>query len=333
MLNSISLNDIYMVLGFALSLYSCVANDVIQTLGTFLSSYRDKPAWMIWLFASVILVATFVWGWWVNNGDMAFGRLERIPFAGEFYWWHILPPLALIAMTRKGIPVSTTFLILSIFSNSTVIGLMLAKSFMGYVIAFAVSIILYFIIARPLEKKFLYSQDQKVSKLWHIGKWCATAFLWSQWLMQDAANLYVYLPRKLDFWQMILTLGLFLTLLAWVVYKRGGEIQNIVKLKTNTQDVRSATIIDLVYAFILLYFQNINNVPMSTTWVFIGLLAGREIAMYNRLRFETEKKVYKHVVKDFTKAVVGLFVSMVVVYAINNFDKIVEIVKHYLNLD
>ena len=28
---------------------------------------------------------------------------------------------------------------------------------------------------------------------------------------------------------------------------------------------------------------------MSTTWVFIGLLAGREVALYQRLRFESPK--------------------------------------------
>lgn len=333
MINAISLSDIYMVLGFVLSLYSCVSNDVIQTLGTFLSSNRDKPAWLIWLFAGSVLVVTFVYGWVVNDGDMSFGRLARIPFAEHFGWWHVLPPLILIMLTRKGMPVSTTFLILSVFSSSTVISLMLAKSFMGYLVAFTVSIILYFIISRPVEKMFLYSKGKKISKWWHFAKWSATAFLWSQWLMQDAANLFVYLPRKLSFWEMLMSLCMFLTFLGWVVYKRGGEIQNIVKLKTNTQDVRSATIIDLVYAFILLYFQQVNNIPMSTTWVFIGLLAGREIAMYNRLRFETEKKVYKHVAKDFTKTLLGLIVSIVVVCLINHFDKIKTIMQTYLHLN
>lgn len=315
-------SDIFMVVGFLLSLYSCVSNDVIQTLGTFLSSNKDKPAWVIWVFACSILVITFIWGWHVNNGDMSFGRLDRIPFAQTFHWWHVLPPIILILLTRKGVPVSTTFLILSIFSSTTVIGLMLAKSIIGYILAFVASFILYFIISRPLEKKFLYSKGEKINPLWVAGKWLATGFLWSQWIMQDAANLYVYLPRKLDFWGMIATLVAFVVFMGVICYKRGGEIQNIVKLKTNTQDIRSATIIDLVYAFILLYFKEMNNVPMSTTWVFIGLLAGREIAMYNRIRFETEKKVYKHVIKDFLKASAGLIVSVIVVVLINNFEQI-----------
>ena len=325
-------SNIYMILGFILSLYTCVSNDVIQTLGTFLSSNQNKPFWILWAFSGTVLVLTFVLGWYFNDGDMAFNRLDKIPFAGEFYWYHILPPIVIIFLTRKGVPVSTTFLILSVFSTNTVIGLMLAKSFFGYVLAFISAFILYFIISRPIEKFFLYTRDRAPSKRWIVAKWGATAFLWSQWLMQDAANLFVYLPRQLNFWQMLLSMTAFVLLLGIVCYKRGGEIQNILKLKTNTGDIRSATIIDCVYALILMYFQWVNNVPMSTTWVFIGLLAGREVAMYNRIRFETQKKVYKHVAKDLFKTVFGLAVSIAVVFSINHFDKVYTILDHYFNL-
>lgn len=329
---SITSSDIFMILGFLLSLYTCVSNDVIQTLGTFLSSNQNRPFWVLWIFSGTVLVLTFVLGWYFNGGDMAFNRLDRIPYAGVFHWWHVLPPVIIILLTRKGVPVSTTFLILSVFSSNTIIGMMLAKSFLGYILAFICAFVLYFIISRPVEKFFLYTRDRKPSKYWTIAKWTATAFLWSQWLMQDAANLFVYLPRKLDFWQMVASMVAFILLLGVVCYKRGGEIQNIIKLKTNTQDIRSATIIDLVYALILMYFQQVNNVPMSTTWVFIGLLAGREVAMYNRIRFETQKKVYKHVAKDFLKALIGLVISIVTVLLINHFDKIKMLVLDYLNL-
>ena len=329
---SLTPSNIYMILGFVLSLYTCVSNDVIQTLGTFLSSNQNRPFWVLWIFSSVVLVLTFVLGWYFNDGDMAFGRLTKIPFFFFFYWYHVLPPIVIILLTRKGVPVSTTFLILSVFSTNTVIGLMLAKSFFGYVLAFICAFILYFIIARPVEKRFLYTRDKKPSKRWIAAKWGATAFLWSQWLMQDAANLFVYLPRKLDFWQMLLSMSAFVLLLGVVCYKRGGEIQNILKLKTNTQDIRSATIIDCVYAFILMYFQHVNNVPMSTTWVFIGLLAGREVAMYNRIRFVTQKKVYKHVAKDLLKTIIGLVISIATVLLINHFDKIHALLDYYFNM-
>ncbi len=329
---SLTPSNIFMILGFLLSLYTCVSNDVIQTLGTFLSSTKDRPVWQIWLFTSTVLVVTFVVGWVVNDGDMAFGLLERVPHPETFYWWHILPPLILLYLTKKGIPVATSFLIISIFSSNTIIGMMIAKSFMGYVAALVVSLVLYFFIARSVEKIFLYMKNKQVSKAWVVSKWFSTAVLWTAWLLQDGSKIFVYLPRKLDFWQMVICLIIFSGLLYIICYKRGGEIQNIIKLKTNTQDIRSATIIDIVYAGILIYFLNLNNIPMSTTWVFLGVLAGREIALYNRLRFITEKKVYKYILKDFTKAVIGLVVSILVVLIINYFDEICALVQNYLKL-
>ena len=322
---------IFMITGFLLSLYACISNDVIQTLGTFLSTTRHRPVWQIWIYTSIVLVITFVVGWYVNDGDMAFGRLTKIPFPEQFYWWHILPPIVLIWLTRLGVPVATSFLIVSIFSSNTVIGMMIAKSFIGYAAAVISSFILYFFIARKVEKVFLYKKNN-ISKRWIAAKWISTAFLWSAWLLQDGCVLYVFLPRKLTFIQMVLTLAIFVGYLYIICAQRGGEIQNIVKLKTNTQDVRSATIIDIVYASILLYFQFVNTIPMSTTWVFIGVLAGREIALYNRLRYITQKKVYKHIIKDITKAIFGLVVSISVVFALNHHQRIFEVIQHYLSL-
>ncbi len=329
---SITPSNIFMILGFILSLYTCVSNDVIQTLGTFLSTTKDRPVWQVWLFTSTVLVITFIAGWIINNGDMAFGLLDRIPHPEKFYWWHILPPLILLYLTKKGIPVATSFLIISIFSSNTIIGMMIAKSFLGYITALVVSLMLYFLIARSVEKIFLYMKNKHVSIGWIIAKWFSTAVLWMAWLLQDGSKIFVYLPRKLDLMQMIICLVVFAGLLYIICYKRGGEIQNIIKLKTNTQDIRSATIIDIVYAGILIYFLNLNNIPMSTTWVFLGVLAGREIALYNRLRFITEKKVYKYIIQDFTKAAIGLTVSIAVVLVINYFDKICILIKHYINL-
>ena len=71
---------------------------------------------------------------------------------------------------------------------------------------------------------------------------------------------------------------------------------------------------------------------MSTTWVFIGLLAGREVAMYNRIRFVTQKKVYKHVAKDLLKTIIGLVISIATVLLINHFDKIHALLDYYFNM-
>lgn len=326
-----TLSNFYMIAGFLLSMYACVSNDIIQTLGTFLSANKKTPFYYLWAFSVIVLVITIVTGWIVNNGDMSFGLLTRIPVIEHYTFLYLLPPIILILLTRWGIPVATTFLVLSVFSvsDTSVIWMMLTKSVLGYVIAFVAAIIIYNIIGRPLERYFYYTQkrsgDTKISKWWMVAKWCSTAFIWSQWLVQDSAKLFVYLPRKASVTELLFVLLSFTVFLGILTYKRGGDIQKIVKMKTNVQDPRSATIIDIIYAFLLLYFINLNNVPMSTTWVFIGLLAGREIALYQRLRFESPKKMYKHIIKDLYKVTLGLIVSVVVVVLLTQFDY----VKHF----
>jgi len=327
----LTMSEIYMIAGFLLSMYACVSNDIIQTLGTFLSANKKTPFYYLWAFSVLVLVITIVTGWVVNDGDMSFGLLTRIPVTEEFTFLYLLPPIILIILTRWGIPVASTFLILSLFSVSdiSVIWMMLTKSVLGYVLAFIAAIIIYNIIGRPVERYFYYTQkrsgNDKISKWWMAAKWCSTAFIWSQWLVQDSAKLFVYLPRKASVAELIFVLLCFTVFLGVLTYQRGGDIQNIVKMKTNVQDPRSATIIDVIYAFILLYFINMNNIPMSTTWVFMGLLAGREVALYHRLRFESPKKMYKHIIKDLYKVTMGLIVSIVAVVLLTQFDAVKQI--------
>ena len=333
----ISMSTVYMIAGFLLSMGACISNDIIQTLGTFYSANKKTPFIWMWLFATVVMVGTILTGWFVNSGDMSFGLLTRIPVTNEYTFLYLLPPIVLIILTKYGIPVASTFLILSVFSVSDidVIWMILTKSVLGYVIAFVVAILIYNILARPLERYFYYTskryEDGHVSKWWMVAKWCSTAFIWSQWLMQDSAKFFVYLPRHTTPMELTFALVTMTIFIGVLTYKRGGNIQNVVKMKTNVQDPRSATIIDIIYAFLLLYFINLNNVPMSTTWVFIGLLAGREVALYQRLRFESPKKMYKHIMKDLTKVILGLFVSILAVIILTQYDVAIKfILSHFM---
>ena len=243
-----------MISGFMLSAYSIVANDVIQTLGTFLSSNNKKPWWILWLFASTILTAIFFYAWWISDGDISYGRLTAFPLPNPFTWIYLIPPCALLLLTSLGIPVSTTFLILTVFDPSN-LNEMLIKSVFGYGLAFVVAVILYQLLSPMLEKGFISSQNQDIPVYWIVFQWGTTAFLWSQWLIQDLANIFVYLPRNLDLIWLIFSLLLILVLHAIIFYQQGGKIEKIVTSKTNTQDIRSATLINLIYGFILLFFQ------------------------------------------------------------------------------
>lgn len=310
---------VFMWAGFMLAGYSVVGNDSIQTLGTFLSSNENRPWYLLWFFASSILTITLVMGWYQYNGDVSYARLENYPLPSPFYWYYILPPLVLMGLTRTGVPVSTSFMILTFFNEKNLTDMVL-KSFMGYGIAFGSAIVIYLLITEVVEKYFIENPiTKKGSSIWVPLQWISTGFLWSQWLIQDFANIYVYLPRNLGSVELVVSLTVLLILLAVIFYSKGGAIQDIVKAKTNTVDIRSATIIDFTYGLVLFYFKELNNVPMSTTYVFIGLLAGREIAIRLRLEKTIKKNTLRMIGLDLSKIIFGLVVSIALVMGIKIF--------------
>lgn len=305
-----------MWLGFILAGYSVVGNDSIQTLGTFLSSNENRPWYVLWFFAGSILTITMVYGWYNYGGDVSYDRLAKYPLPDPFAWYYILPPLVLMALTRTGIPVSTSFLILTFFSEKNMMD-MIEKSVLGYIVAFGASIVVYILIASTIEKRFIESESTpEERRIWMPLLLLSTGFLWSQWLIQDFANIFVYLPRSLSGANLAVSLSILLLLLGYIFYSKGGSIQNIVKSKTNTVDIRSATIVNAVYGLVLYYFKELNNVPMSTTWVFIGLLAGREIAIRIRLEKKISKTIARMVLSDLGKVFFGLVVSILLVFII-----------------
>ena len=56
---------------------------------------------------------------------------------------------------------------------------------------------------------------------------------------------------------------------------------------------------------------------MSTTWVFVGLLTGRELAIATLTNKESFKKVFPLVGKDFFKMMIGLGASVGIVLGIH----------------
>ena len=83
------------------------------------------------------------------------------------------------------------------------------------------------------------------------------AFLWYQWLTQDLANIYIYLRggEGLSVLGFAISMVILLGLLAYIFYTRGGAVQEVVRQKTNTADIRAATFIDLIYGIILYIFK------------------------------------------------------------------------------
>ena len=190
------------------------------------------------------------------------------------------------------------------------------KSVIGYGLAAMIAYVVWIGVSYFINEKFDKVKD-KHRRAWVIGQWFTTGFLWYTWLSHDVANIAVFLPRQLPVNLLIVCIILLSVLLFYIFWDRGGRIQKVVYSKTGTRYTRSATIIDFVYAIILLYFKQYNDIPMSTTWVFVGLLCGRELAISTMNKEYKLRYVFPLIGKDFLKMIFGLTVSVGIVLSIH----------------
>lgn len=390
--------------GFLFAAYSAIANDSIQTIGTFMASNQKRPWWVLWIFLGGIFVGTACVSYFTSDyadnqvlialedpevaqaletllkegetegtravsdleaapwlaklnsdylrelvvearqdpektklghildwnyrpdstrdgpdGDVSHGRLlskgfEKSPT--DFHFLQIAAPIILLILTRMRMPVSTTFILLTSFAATpAAVGGVLAKSFSGYLLAFLLAFVTFLGVAKLSRKWF----TGEAHPGWIAAQWITSGTLWSVWLMQDMANIAVFLPRSLDTLQFFGFVGIIFVGMGVLMYLKGGRIQSIVLEKSGVEDVRFATVIDFIYAILLFYFKLHSKVPMSTTWVFLGLLAGREIAMSVT---STGKNSMGRTLfisgRDFSFALIGLVISIAIAIGVND---------------
>ena len=312
---------IAMWIGFMFAGYSAIANDSIQTIGTFIASNGDKKWWILWLYIGGIFVFTVTYSWYTYDGDVSFQRLTSEGFEEapkSFHFLQIVAPLVLLLITRLRMPVSTTFMLLSCFSASAsgIVGVA-EKSLLGYGLSFIVAMAVWYLAAGLINRL----TTGEPHPFWTVAQWIISGWLWSLWITHDAANIAIFLERSLTFWDFVLFTSFIFFGLGILFYLRGDKIQKIVTEKSAVVDVRAASVIDLVYAFILFVFKEWSNIPMSTTWIFLGLLGGRELAMQLSKKAETNRSMagtVRMILRDIMFATIGLIISILIAIAVND---------------
>ncbi len=315
--------NVAMWVGFGLAGYAAIANDSIQTIGTFIASNKHRKWYYLWLFMGIIFVVTVYYSWSTYDGDVSNQRLTSKGFdqaPTEFAFLQLAAPLILLIITRMRMPVSTTFLLLNAFSTKTsaIFGV-LYKSLSGYFLAFFLALIVWLLVSKFVNRYF----KGKPHSMWVVLQWITSGVLWSVWIQQDAANIAIFLPRSLSVWEFVAFAGYIFLGLGLLFYLKGDKIQGIVDEKSGVTDVRAATLVDFVYALLLYYKLFESTIPMSTTWLFIGLLGGRELAIsISRNKPSKRKKATKRALsmigKDMLYALIGLIISLILALAINS---------------
>jgi hypothetical protein len=305
---------------FGLASLAVMGNDALQTLGPFLAAQRWRTSRLgQGLFLAGLLCAVLLLSWWAGAGDPAWGRLERFPLPERWRWIDLLPLLTLLALTRFGLPVSTSFLVLTAVAPLELEG-MLRKSLAGYGLAFLVAALVYGLFSPWLEgirggPGLPSTEPESPSRglnPWTALQWLATGALWSQWLIQDLANIYVYLPRRLNLAELLVSLVVLCGAVGLMVALGGGPIQGRLRSKCRLQDPRSTSLISLLYSLVLLAFLGGNRLPMSTSWLFLGLLAGRELGLACRGLGRPARAILADLSLDLLRAGAGLATSLAV---------------------
>lgn len=390
--------NIWAAIAFVLAAYAVIWNDAVQTLMTYIHSNNDVPRKYLFSWVAAVLLWV-MWYWYVvNSWDITYGRLSAKWYADFPIEWYIpIFPLLLVFLTRfRGIPVSTSLLMLSIFSTTLLFEQIVMKSALWYLTAFLASFVMWIIVEAILKntktvsskvfsfagmiikaviaaavimlwlwyilipfllssfpnlnlpdisnlqlvlysfvaflftlwifyEKEAWESSWRGSVFWRLAQTFTTVLLFGTWLMHDMVNIAVFLPSQLDLEVMLLISAIFLLWLAYTFHINGGPVWNIVTKKTSTNEIVAATMIDLVYFVILLVFKEWSDIPMSTTWVFIGLLAWRQFAIraINRIdRIEWGWRMnlaFKESWKDFSKIMVGLGISVIALIVVRYF--------------
>lgn len=315
-------NNIFQWLTVVLVIFSIMSNDSIQTIGTYLATHENEKWYKLFFLIGSMFTFVIVTSWILYKGELHFGILNKIHYEEEFNISYFLAPLFLLLLNTNGIPSSSTFLILSLFSNGSNIFSMLSKTIFSYVVSFTFACYVWYVVLKKF--KHLVFKEHNYSNLWEAIQKITTFVLICTWLMSNLANMVVFLPRTLCIHTLCLFLFIFLYILIIILRNKGGRLQEIINKKHDAKNVKVSIITNLNYSIILIFFKYVSNIPISTTFVLLGVLAAKEVMttlLSDDIGFFSIKRRYKEclviILNDLRKGFLGIGISLCFIKLIN----------------
>jgi hypothetical protein len=304
--------------------FAIVGNDSPQLIGTYLATRRNEKWYETFAFVAIIFVVILTLCWFVYNQEVHFSILNNVT-QRKINKYYLIAPLILLFLTHNGIPTSSTFLMLSVFLDKNNIIYMLTKTAASYFVSFAASAYIFSMILKKYRKYLLNttSTEDKYLYIWNYLQIISTVLLVINWLCFSISNITVFLPRKLNPHDFLLFMFILLYTLASVLSNKSNKMQEILSSKKNANNLKINVLINLLFSTILFVFKVISNISIATTFVFLGILAGKEVAIAfseSDIFGKTYKKTILTVLRDINKCILGVCVSLAFVIFINFFN-------------
>lgn len=305
-----------------LTTYHIMANNAVQIIGMFVASNDKKDKLKIWLLLSVIFVLTVLISWLFFDKQLHFSLLNSIQYNENLSILLIFLPIILYFFTKKNIPISATFLIIPIFSNNNTLQSMVVKTLISYFLSFTISFIFWYFLYIKY-KNFIDIEKNNNKNRWIIIEYLSTAMLLGIWLVTSTCTFTIFLPRVFTIKYLILFIivGIFSILV--ILYNDNTTIKKIIGNKSDI-NYKSGAIFNILFAMIMLSVQYISKIPITSTWVFLGVLAGRELAIAVSKKNNNSLNIIqslKNDLSDLYSAILGIIFSLVFVkillFAIN----------------
>lgn len=299
----------------AVSSYTVVANNYIQTIGSFIVNNKQK-FWSNWFFVSVNFTIATLISWFIFNGSLDYSFLKNVEYQKDLNIIIIFIPLLLNIFTKYGIPVSATFLIIPLFGSNSTVHIMLTKTVTSYFLAFMVAFFVWRTIYKYFKNFIKYEKDD-LNFFWNFMEYITTALVWIAWNILNICVFVVFVDRDFSIYELLAVNIIVIFVIYIIMVNSGGQIEKIIRDKKDNANKKTTAIFNLLFAIILLSLEFFSNVPLTTTWVFLGLLAGRELALsYVEKGIFADKKSkisLVKIIKDLNKAIIGIVFSLIFV--------------------
>ncbi len=296
-------------------MYNVMVNNFIQTLGTFNVSNKYAKKWKIFLYLASIFIAYFVYTWLKYDGNIRKGSLRHIEYKDSFGYSLLLLPILVALFNYFGIPVSIAFLSIPLFISGEIVKAMIAKAFLNYFLAFAISFIFWNILYVEF-KKILKKKDNH--KFWMIVEYISIGILWCCWLNTCVSSFMVFLPPKLDLKHLLLLLVIGTIIISIITILRSNDkMEQIIEEKTDVNNIMFSVLFNVLHSVVLVVLKLNSEVPIATSWIFTGLLDGRELGIVtkksNSFSDQKYKLCLKKIVRDLCFNTIGIIISLLFV--------------------